>query len=186
MRRCLASVAICTVLCGCGSTHATDGATSRQIEIAKAEEFVDAFYSFDANALANVLDGAASTKPEILHYQGWARGGNCKIMNRKPCMPEGADSIACSITVDDDLITALGITSDVTDTFHLTFSGGQVSAVETSSDDPPEFHQAEAWVRGNRPQLFEVPCPGYFAGGPTPGECVKAMVQGFREFAKHG
>ena len=30
---------------------------------------------------------------------------------------------------------------------------------------------------------IEVPCKGYFAGGPTPGACCKAMVQGFKEYA---
>jgi len=104
-------------------------------------------------------------------------------MNRPPCRSVGADSIACPITVDDDLINALGFSFDVTDTFNLTFSKGEITAVDPTSDDPQEFRDAEAWVRKHRSALIEVPCEGFFDGGPTPGACVKAMVQGFKEFA---
>ena len=85
--------------------------------------------------------------------------------------------------VDDDLINALGLSFDVTDTFNLTFSNGEIIAVDPTSNDPPEFSDAESWVSKHRPELIEVPCKGYFDGGPTPGACVKAMVQGFKEFA---
>ena len=186
MWRCLALVAISAALCGCGGTPNGDGGNSREQEVAKAEKFIDAFYSFDASVLAAILDHAESSKLDILFYQGWAQGGNYKIMNRKPCMPAKSDSIVCPVTVDDDLINALGITFDVTDTFELTFSSGEIIAVDSTSDDPPEFHNAKTWVRDHRPELIEVPCQGYFAGGPTPGACVKAMVQGFKEFAAIG
>jgi len=186
MRRCLAAVTISTALIGCGSIHNGGGIDGSEQIVARAEAFIDAFYSFDASVLAAILDRAESSRPTILFYQGWAQGGNYKIMNRKPCMPTGADSIACPVTVDDDLINALGITFDVTDTFNLTFSHGEIVAVETSSDDPPEFHNAEMWVRTNRPELIAVPCQGFFASGQTPGACVKAMVQGFKEYATIG
>ena len=183
MKHCLAIFAISATLLGCDSNYDQAGIDTVEQDIAKAEEFIDAFYSFNPSRLAALLDRAENSKPDILFYQGWAEGGNYKIMNRKPCAPVRADSIACPVTVDDDLINALGITFDVTDTFELTFSRGDVIAVETSSDDPPEFHAAKDWVRRHRPELIEVPCQGYFAGGPTPGACVRAMVQGYKEFA---
>ena len=43
-------------------------------EVAKAETFIDAFYSFDASVLAALLNHAESSKPDILYYQGWAQG----------------------------------------------------------------------------------------------------------------
>jgi hypothetical protein len=75
--------------------------------------------------------------------------------------------------VKDDLIQALGTGFNVTDTFHLGFDGGRIVSVRTSSNDPPEFDRAMEWVERERPDLVEVPCQA----------CVRAMVQGFREFA---
>jgi hypothetical protein len=183
MQRVLAVIAIGTALVGCGSEPHESGGSSNGRDIAAAEAFIDAFYSFDASELALHLDHAEKSKPVILYYQGWAEGGNYKIMNRQPCRSVGADSIACPVTVDDDLINALGFSFDVTDTFNLTFSKGEIIAVDPTSDDPQEFSDAETWVRKHRPALIEVPCEGFFDGGPTPGACVKAMVQGFKEFA---
>jgi hypothetical protein len=171
-----------SMLLGCANKPNAAGNDVIDPDVAKAEELIDAFCSFDRSRLNALLDGAECSKPDILYYQGWAEGGNYKIVNRKPCTSVGGNAIACPITVDDDLGNALRFAYEVTDTFKLTFSGGEITAVETSSDDPPEFYAAQEWVKTHRPELIEVPCQGYFAGGPTPGECVKAMVQGFREF----
>lgn len=151
-------------------------------DIAKAEAFIDAFYSFDPDRLGAFLVRAESSRADILFYQGWAEGGNYKVVDRKPCASVGANAIACPVTVDDDLINALGISLDVTDTFTLTFSHGEIVAVETGSNDPPEFHAAENWVTKHRPELINEPCQADFSG-PTPGDCVRAMVQGYKEFA---
>ena len=78
---------------------------------------------------------------------------------------------------------ALGIDFDVTDTFHLSFSEGQIVSVQTSSNDLQVFLDAEKWVWRERAELVREPCEGYFEGGPTPGKCVQAMVKGFAEFA---
>lgn len=183
MRTLVAMVAVGTTLCACGDKRTTAGESEGDPDAATAEAFIDAFYSFNTRRLAAHLDHAKDSQPEILFYQGWAQGGNYEVLNRKPCTRVAADAIACPVTVDDDLINALGITLDVTDTFTLKFAGGNIVAVETSSDDPQEFHDALSWVRTHRPGLIAGPCRGFFAGGPTPGECVKAMVQGFGEFA---
>lgn len=184
MKPWLLMLAINAVLLGCAEKSEVGGKNDINPNIARAEEFIDVFYSFDRSRLDAVLDHAESSKPDILYYQGWAEGGNYKIVNRGPCAPVSENVVACPITVDDDLINALGLAFDVTDTFELTFSDGEIVSVETSSDDPPEFHAAKDWVMSNRSGLIEIPCKGYFAGGPTPGECCKAVVKGYREFAR--
>jgi hypothetical protein len=170
------------VLGGCGSplrTPRTDDAS----RLAAAEAFVDAFYSFDPDRLKETLAAAPESVPRIVYYQGWAQGGNYVVVQRMPCRAESAELVTCSITVKDDLIQALGTGSDVTDTFHLGSEGGRIVSVRTSSNDPPEFDRAMEWVERERPGLVEVPCRDAFEGGPTPQACVRAMVQGFREFA---
>lgn len=181
MKRWLATLASSAMLFGCGNNSTGRESDSLKRDIAKAEAFVDAFYSFDPSRLGALLDRADKTKPDILFYQGWAEGGNYKIVKRMPCTSVGANTIACPITVDDDLINALGIKFDVTDTFTLTFERGDVVSVETSSNDPPEFHAAEEWVKSHRPELIEATCGSNFSS-KTPSACVKAMVQGYKEF----
>lgn len=152
--------------------------------IAAAEMYVDAFYSFDPNALQVALSTAEESLPRMLFYQGWAKGGNYEIVERMPCELGNDETINCSITVKDDLIGALGIDFNVTDTFHITVSGGQIVAVDNSSNDPQAYWDAETWVRNNNPELIERPCEGFFDGGPTPVDCVRAMVRGYSDFAR--
>lgn len=148
-----------------------------------AERFIDAFYSFDRARLARELDSAGSAAPRLLYYQGWARGGHYEIRRRPPCVAEPADRVRCAITVADDLIPALGLPTFVTDTFRLTIRAGRVRDVSTSSDDPPVFEEALAWVRRERAAGFRAACAGFFDGGPTPEACVRVVVEGFAAFA---
>ena len=150
-----------------------------------AEEFVDAFYSYDAAALEAALDAAESSQPSIIFYQGWAQGANYRVVDRKPCTANLGDSVECAITVEDDLARALDLDFDVTDRFILTITDGDLVAVRTSSNDPEEVDQAYEWLFANEPTLLESggPCEGFFDGGPTPGECAAAVVAGFQQFA---
>jgi len=157
--------------------------TAEESNLSKAEAFVDAFYSFDADQLRPLLVDAPDSAPSIVFYQGWAEGGNYAVLDRMPCVSQNQRAIACSITVKDDLIGALGIDFNVTDTFHLTFADGKIVSIETSSDDPQAYLDAERWVQDNRPEVMEGACQGYFDGGPTPQRCVQAMVKGYAEFA---
>ena len=170
-------------LAGCSGLLDTREPTGSDGNLVAAEAFVDAFYSFDSAKLKNILAAAEGSIPEIAFYQGWAQGGHYRIVRRSPCRAESATTVSCSITVKDDLIGALGIDFDVTDTFHLSLPAGRITAVTTSSDDPEVFHEAKEWVKRNRADLIREPCRGYFDGGPTPGKCVEAMVRGFAEFA---
>jgi hypothetical protein len=90
--------------------------------------------------------------------------------------------VICPITVKDDLIGALNMDFNVTDTFHLTIIGGRIRLIQTTSNDPDLYHKAKEWVRQNRPEMIEKPYEGIWEGGPTPCKCVKAMVEGFAEF----
>jgi len=152
-------------------------------DTATAESFIDAFYSFDQTELEPFLRDAPESASAITYYQGWAEGGNYKVLDRKPCIQFDTNVIECSITVEDDPIMALGIDFKVTDTFQITFSDNVITAVETSSDDPPIYFEAREWVRENLPDLIASPCQGFFADGTTPGECAEAMAAGYAQFA---
>ena len=151
--------------------------------LAAAGAVIDAFYSFDRERLRLAMAGAEASMPQILYYQGWAEGGNYLVLERSPCHVVSATEVACDIKVRDDLIQALGTGYDVTDTFHFTFVDDRLASVRTSSNDPPEFDQALDWLRQTRPELLTGPCRGFFAGGPTPQDCVRAVVRGFADYA---
>ena len=152
--------------------------------VAVAERFVTAFYSFDPEPLGEMLARAGDSRQDILFYQSWALGGNYIVMQRMPCEPVAADTVRCSITVQDDLVLALGIDFDVTDTFTLSFEDGAISAVETSSNDPQLYHDARDWVWENRGDTVEAACKGSPGTAPDPGRCVSNMLEGYREYAR--
>lgn len=183
LKQALAGALVVFLLAGCAASRPPAGTAAARL--AAAEAFIDAFYSFDASRLRTALSSAAESLPAIGFYQGWAEGGNYEILQRTPCRPAGADEVQCSITVKDDLIPALGLGIHVTDTFHITFEGERIVRVRTSSDDPPLFEEALQWVRAAKPEVLAGPCRGFFDGGPTPGDCVRAVVQGFAEFRAH-
>ena len=156
----------------------------RSPPIAVAERFVDAFYSFEPGPLSEVLASAGESRQDMLFYQGWALGGNYIVMERTPCKAIAEDTVRCSITVQDDLVLALGIDFDVTDTFELMFVDGAISAVATSSNDPQLYHDARDWVWANRSDRVEQPCKGGSESAPDPGQCVSNMLNGYREYAR--
>ena len=182
MRPMIGAAVAFLMLAACGDSVESETELDNPQKISAAEAFIDAFYSFNQVALEVTLSSAEESIPSIGFYQGWAEGGNYEIVDRMPCEVRSVELISCSITVKDDLIGALGVDFNVTDTFHLTFSDGSIVSVETSSNDPQVFYDAENWVRENRPELIREPCRGYRDGGPTPGKCVQAMVQGYAEF----
>jgi hypothetical protein len=166
---------------GCLARSET-GSSGPRPRLAAAEALIDAFYSFDPSRLRRAMSRAPGSVPAILYYQGWAQGGNYVVLERKPCRLDGTAGIRCDITVRDDLIAALGTGYHVTDTFHISFKDGDIATVRTSSNDPPQFDQALSWLRREKPEVFTGPCRGFFAAGPTPQDCVRAVVRGFTEF----
>lgn len=181
-------------LIGCGAAEPETSTDTPQVaqtppiqetQLAKAESFIDAFYSFDAEQLAPLLAEAPDSAASLLYYQGWAEGGNYKIVNRGACAPtEVANTVACPITVQDDPVLALKTGFNVTDTFTMTFTGTALTAVDTSSNDQPIYYQARDWVLAEMPDIMTGPCKGFFAGGPTPADCARAMTAGYQKFAE--
>jgi hypothetical protein len=143
---------------------------------------VDAFYSFNRDSLESKLSLAKESQPSILYYQKWAECGNYKIVARGDYIEKTDSLVLVPVTVKDDLMGALNIDFNVTDTFHLSIRNGKIHSVQTSSNDPDEYYKAKEWVKLNRPDLVEKACEGIWEGGPTPCECVQGMVKGFAEF----
>jgi len=182
LRLAVVSVALFSVV-SCDDSENTKADPNHAANIATAETFIDAFYSFERSRLESLLPFAEESIPSIVYYQGWAEGGNYEIVNRRACEEKALNVVRCAITVEDDPMLALGIDFKVTDTFELSFENGEIKSVETSSDDLQVYHDAAKWVRNELPELVEEPCQGFFAGGPTPGDCVRAMAEGYRRFA---
>lgn len=148
-----------------------------------ANEFVDAFYSFKRDSLSSLLSMAKESQPEILYYQKWAECGNYKIVKRGDLIEKNDSLVIVPVTVKDDLMAALQINFNVTDTFHISIQNGKIHSVQTSSNGPVEYYEAKEWVKQNRPELIEKACEGIWEGGPTPCECIQGMIQGFKELA---
>lgn len=149
--------------------------------LAIGNKFVDAFYSFDRDSLQAILSSSEKSQPEILYYQKWAECAHYKIIDRSHHVEKNDSTILFPVTVKDDLMAALGIDFNVTDTFHISFQKGKICSVKTSSNDPDAYHEAKEWVYINRPEWVKKPCEGIWAGGPTPCECVLSMLKGFTE-----
>lgn len=151
-----------------------------------AEQFITAFYSFDPDLLRPLLTSAGASSKSILYYQGWAEGGNYKIVKRGTCEAESPELVRCAITVQDDPVLALKTGFNVTDTFALSFKGTQIVSIDTSSDDQPIYYEAREWVVKNMPEVISGPCKGRgeadYEGELTPGDCARAMTEGYRKF----
>lgn len=170
-RRALALFGAITICAACAHQDA---------ELAAAENLIDAFYSWEAPALATALQGAPADAPRALYYQAWAEAGNYRIQTRRPCARDPEGRIECAITVTDDIGKTLGYVA--TDTFQLTVQSGRVVRVQFTSDDPPVFDALFQWMGEDRPDVFAGPCKDLFAGGTTPADCVRAVVRGARDF----
>lgn len=155
-----------------------------EVRFAVANKFIDAFYSFDADTLRSILSDAPASHREILYYQKWAECAHYKILNRGDFVEKNDSTILCPITVKDDLMAALQLDLNVTDTFHVSIRDGRIRSITTSSNDPALYYEAKEWVKTNKPEYVEVQCINIWQGGPTPCECVQGMVKGFGEFVK--
>lgn len=161
----------------------TSSSTSED-HIALANKFVDAFYSFNQDSLKSVLALATDSQPEILYYQKWAECANYKVLDRTHYFERNDSTVVFPVTVKDDLMSALQIDFNVTDTFHISIQNSKIRSVKTSSNDLPEYYQAKEWVKNNRHDLVDKACEGIWNGGPTPCDCVLGMIKGFVEFTK--
>lgn len=149
-----------------------------------ANQLVDAFYSFDRDSLQTALSEAKSSQPNLLYYQKWAECGHYQIVRRSDPVHKNDSVLLVPVTVKDDLMPALEIDFQVTDTFHIVVREGTIRSVETSSNDPEEYFQAKEWVKQNRPEWVDKPCEGIWNGGPTPCDCIRGYIKGFQDFVK--
>lgn len=143
-----------------------------------ATEFINAFYSFNKESLQSTLKYADDSRQTIIYYQKWAECGNYKVIKQNEFIIKNDSLVLCPITVKDDLIGALEVDFNVTDTFHLTIINKKIQSIETSSNDPDLFYEAKDWIKHNKPELTEKACEG----ASTACKCVKATVEGFIEF----
>jgi hypothetical protein len=160
------------------------GTVSPDFRLAKAEALIDAFYSFDPHRLRRAMAHAPNSVPDTLYYQPWAEAGHYRVLKRSPCRWDNENEASCAITVKDDLVPALGLTSHVTDVFHMAFRDGEIVKVWNTSDDPPEYWAGKEWLKHEHPEIFTGPCRDMFAGGPTPGDCIRALIDGLSEYTK--
>ena len=170
----------CTGVFACSGETGSEDLLAMQLET--AESMIDAFYSFDAERLGPILSGAGDAQGRILDYQGWAEGGNYRVLERAPCAPQAENKVDCAITVQDDPVLALETGFNVTDTFHLTFDGAEIIDVETSSNDQPIYYEARKWVEANMPEVMSGPCRRVDGRRATPGDCARAMTDGYAKF----
>ncbi len=70
----------------------------------------------------------------------------------------------------------------VTDTFSLSIRDGEIRQINNFSDVSDLNGQALDWVFEQNPELTTGACAGYFFGGPTPGDCAREVVAGFKAF----
>lgn len=179
--RYLPAIVLMLGLGGC-STTPPPVPPSANPQLVAAEKLIDAFYSFDPAQLRAAMADAPDSQQALLFYQGWAEGGSYEVLDRQPCQFVSESEVTCAITVRDDLIAALGTGFWVTDKFHLTIGEGRIVTVRNSSNDPPDFELALKWLQREQPEVMTGPCQGFFAGGPTPGDCVRAVVGGFKAY----
>lgn len=165
------------------SPHGSLSTYYPQLHLQIADAFIKAFYTFDPDQLNPFFFSAEGSAATLQFYQGWAEGGNYKVLNRGECVVDAPNTVSCPVTVEDDPMLALGIDFKVTDTFAFTFAGPLLTKVETSSNDLPIYYRAFEWVTKEMPEVMSGPCQGFFAGGPTPGACAQAMTEGYRQFA---
>ena len=111
------------------------------------------------------------------------RGGNYAIVKRGACEVLEPGVVECPITVDDDPVLALKTGFKVTDTFTLSIEEGRIVDIKTRSNDQPIYYEARKWVEANHPELIEGPCAERGTAGGSPGDCARAMTEGYRRFA---
>ena len=167
---------------GCKNRTISETTIYQNDNIQIANQFIDAFYSFNKDSLKLSLSYAEKSHPSILYYQKWAECGNYEVLKRFKCEEKNDSLVICPITVKDDLMSALQLDLNVTDTFHIMIKERKIRSVQTSSNDPDIYYKAKDWISQNRPELIEKPCEDAWEGGPTPCECIKATIQGLAEF----
>jgi hypothetical protein len=168
----------------CKNTPQPEAPVNQISNLDIANKFVNAFYSFNGDSLAAILSLANESGPEILYYQKWAECGHYEVLKRDAYYEKNDSLVIFPVTVKDDLMAALQIDFNVTDTFRISIKNGSIRSIQTSSNDPDTYFEAKEWVKKNRPDLIEKACDGMGTNESTPCECIQGMLKGFGEFIK--
>lgn len=128
-------------LSACTTKSSESGPVASRSEL--ASHFIDAFYSFNRDSLERLLMDAPESQPEILYYQKWAECASYKVLDRSHVLVKNDSLVIFPVTVKDDLMAALEIDFNVTDTFHISFRNGKIRSVKTSSNDPKLYYEAK-------------------------------------------
>ena len=182
MKKLLLLLLFIPLVSGCKNQMNSEVDNYKKSNIDIANQFIDTFYSFNEDSLKLSLSYAEISQPSILYYQKWAECGNYEVLNRSICQERNDSLVICPVTVKDDLMSALQIDLNVTDTFHIIIKDKKIRAVKTFSNDPDVYYEAKDWTRQNRPELIEKPCKDAWKGGSTPCECIKATIEGLKDF----
>ena len=167
--------------CGPSSSNRSDSRSANEM---LASQFIDAFYSFNSDSLESILTTAKDSQPNLLYYQKWAECGHYQIVKRGEIIHKSDTLVLVPVTVKDDLMSALKINFNVTDTFRIVIVSEKIRSVDTSSNDPDSYYEAKEWVKNNMPELIDTECEGIWNGGPTPCECIQGYLAGFVEFVR--
>lgn len=185
------------------STSTTlDPYPNRAADVARAERFLDALYSFDQDAMLATLAPGSRAEEFVTYYLGFAKGANYDVTFRQPCVfDEGGvtGKVTCVVTVENDLTRTLGVTESVSAwfTFYATDQG--ITLVEEDGAAPTvgsdealadgvageEMTAGLKWVYETYPELraYEGACWKIFDGGPTPEACAIALVAALEQYA---
>ncbi len=175
---------LCILVAGEGFAEAgfaETGTADKNSALVQAEAMLDAFYAWNAVALAAAVEPTAEAD-RLLYYQAWAKAAHYTITRRQPCIHVDDGAIECRITVTDDFGQALGYVA--TDTFRLMPGSFRVASVTFAGNDPPIFEELFAWIRQHRPEVMSGPCKDLFDGGTTPADCARAVAVSARLFMK--
>jgi hypothetical protein len=115
----------------CNNSSKLESKVHLDKQLTIANSFIDTYYSFYSNVLLPLLKYAENSKLEILYYQGWAEGGNYKIIKRYPCIVKNDTLVICPVTVKGDLIKVLELNFNVTDTFHIVVKNEKIASIIT-------------------------------------------------------
>lgn len=121
MRRLLKVIVLVAGLQACAVTDNSISAADTDASLPTAESLIDDFYFFDSVRLEQASARAEDSKEPLLYYQGWARGGNYEIVERKHCAVKSSNIVSCPSTVNDDPMLALALDFFVTGTFEIAF-----------------------------------------------------------------
>lgn len=74
------------LLGSCKNAPKSEESQPQSNNVAIANQFIDAFYSFDKDSLSSILSKANESRTGILFYQKWAECGNYAVLNRADCI----------------------------------------------------------------------------------------------------